>query len=44
MLIDAAIVLAILLALLVVLLARHWPRPVLVIARPRNPLGFMPPA
>jgi len=42
MLIDAALIAVVLLALSI-LLARHWPRPMLVVP-PRHPCGFMPSA
>jgi hypothetical protein len=46
MVIDAMILGAILLALML-LIARHWPRPVMVVPPPlpvKHPCGFAPPA
>jgi hypothetical protein len=43
MLVDAALIAVILLAL-AILLARHWPRPVLLIEPVKHPCGFMPPS
>jgi hypothetical protein len=40
MMVDAGLILIVLLAL-GILMARHWPQPLLVKA-PKNPLGFVP--
>ena len=42
MMVDAALLFVVAMAL-AVLLARHWPRPVLMLPPPKNPCGFMPP-
>jgi hypothetical protein len=43
MLVDATLIAVILLAL-AILLARHWPRPVLLIEPVKHRCGFMPPS
>ena len=40
---DLALITIALLAL-GILLARHWPRPVLLVEPPKHPCGFMPPS
>jgi hypothetical protein len=43
MLLDAALITVVLLAL-GILLAKHWPRPMLLMEPTKHPCGFMPPA